>query len=151
MYVPMPICLDLCFHNPMCLDLCSLHAFYYIPCACALHATFVCLDLGYVCHAMCYCNPFVTLSFFLVFWPSVRTRSKPYGLCHHPYTKAHINGFGSSNLHVYLCLLLCFMLVLAFLVLGFAALDALSGHVVVWLHSTPMRPCLDVTTWDALP
>jgi len=44
-----------------------------------------------------------------------------------------------------------FMLMLASLVLGFATLDALSGRVVVWLHSTPMRPCLDVTTWDALP
>ena len=25
----------------------------------------------------------------------VRTRSTPYGLYHHPYTKAHIKGFGS--------------------------------------------------------
>ena len=70
MYVPMPICLYLCFHMPTCLDLRSLHAFSYIPCACALHAMFVCLDLGYVCHAMRYCSPFVALSFFLVFWPS---------------------------------------------------------------------------------
>ena len=44
-----------------------------------------------------------------------------------------------------------FMLVLASLVLGFAMLDALSGFVVVWLHSTPMRSHLDVTIWDALP
>ena len=43
------------------------------------------------------------------------------------------------------------MLVLASLVLGFAMLDALSKLVVVWLHSTPMRPCLGVTTWDASP
>ena len=35
------------------------------------------------------------------------------------------------------------MLVLAFLVLGFAMLDALSGFVVVWLHLTPMMSCLD--------
>ena len=70
MYVAMPICLDLCFHMPMCVDLRYVHAFYYIPSACALHAMFVCLDLGYVCHAMCYCSPFVTLSFFLVFLPS---------------------------------------------------------------------------------
>ena len=65
----MPVCLDLCFHMPMCLDLCSLHALYYLSCACALHAMFVHLDLGYVCHAMCYCSPFVSLSFFLMFWP----------------------------------------------------------------------------------
>ena len=48
-----------------------------------------------------------------------------------------------------LCLLLCFMLVLASLVLGFAMLDALHGLDLVWLHPTPMRPCLDVTIWEA--
>ena len=41
------------------------------------------------------------------------------------------------------------MLVLASLVLGFAMLDALGGYVVVWLHPTPRRPCLDETTWEA--
>ena len=69
MYVSLPICLCICFQMPLCLDLCSLHALFYIPCSCALHAMFVCLDLGYICHAMCYCSPFVALSFFLVFWP----------------------------------------------------------------------------------
>ena len=54
-------------------------------------------------------------------------------------------------LHVYVCLLLCFMPVIASLVLGFATLDALNGFVVVWLLPTPMRPCLDVTIWDTLP
>ena len=39
----------------------------------------------------------------------------------------------------------------ASLVQGFTTLDALSGFVVVWLHPTPIRPCLDVTIWDALP
>ena len=75
----------------------------------------------------------------------VGTRSRPYGLCHHPYTLAHIKGFGSSYLHVYVCLLLCFMFMLASLVLGFATVDALSEFMVVWLCLTPMRPCLDVT------
>ena len=79
----------------------------------------------------------------------VRTQSRPYGLCHHPYTKAHIRGFGSSYLHVYACLLLCFMLVLASLVLGFAMLNAFHRLDLVWLHPTPMRPCLDVTIWEA--
>ena len=88
---------------------------------------------------------------FLCFGLMVRTRSWPYGLCHCLYTKAHIKGFGSSYLYVYACLLLCFMLVLASLVLGFAMLDALSRFVVVWLHPVPMRPYLDVTTWDASP
>ena len=58
-------------------------------------------------------------------------------------------GLDHSYLHVYVCLLLCFMSVLAFLVLGFATFDTFSGFVVVWLHSTSMRPCLGVTTWDA--
>ena len=48
----------------------------------------------------------------------------------------HIKGFKSSYLHVYVFLLLCFMLVLASLVLGFATLDALSGHVVVVTSDT---------------
>ena len=47
------------------------------------------------------------------------------------------------------CLLICFMLVLASLVLGFAMLNALSGFVVVWLRPTPIRPCLGVTTSEA--
>ena len=60
-------------------------------------------------------------------------------------------GLDHLYLHVYACLLLCLMLVLAFLVLGFAMFDALSGFVVVWLYSMPTRPCLGVTTWDASP
>ena len=88
---------------------------------------------------------------FLCFGLLVRTRSRRYGLCHCPYTLAHIKGFGSPYLHVYTCLLLCFMIVLASLVLGFAMLDALNGFVFMWLHLTLMRPCLDVTIWDALP
>ena len=54
---------------PMYLDLYSLHPLYYLPCVCALHAMFVFLDLGYVCHVMSYCSTFVALFFFLVFWP----------------------------------------------------------------------------------
>ena len=88
---------------------------------------------------------------FLCFGLLVRTQSRPYGLCHCPYTLAYIKGFGSPTLHVYACLLLCFMLVLASLILDFAMLDALSGFVVAWLHLTPLRPCLDVTIWDASP
>ena len=49
------------------------------------------------------------------------------------------------------CLLLCFMPVLAFLVLGFAMLNALHVYMVVWLRPMLMRPCLDVTIRDALP
>ena len=60
-------------------------------------------------------------------------------------------GLDHPYLHVYAYLLLCFMHMIAFLILGFATLDALSRLVVMWLHPTPMRPCLDVTTWDASP
>ena len=65
----MLLCLYLCFHMLVYLDLHSLHVSCYFSCACALYAMFVCLDLDYVCHDMCYCSPFVALSFFLVFWP----------------------------------------------------------------------------------
>ena len=148
----MPICLKLSFHMPMWLYLCSLHALCYLPCACVLHTLFICLGLNLVCHAMCYFSPFIPFyRNFLCFGLMIRTRSRPYGLCHCPYTKAHIKRFGPSYLHVYACLLLCFMLMLTSLVLGFTTLDALSRFMVVWLHLTLMRPCLDVTIWDASP
>ena len=60
-------------------------------------------------------------------------------------------GLDHPYLHVYACLHLCFMLVLASLILGFATFDALSRYVVVWLHPMPKRSCLDVTTWEASP
>ena len=62
-----------------------------------------------------------------------------------------LKGLDHLYLHVYVCLLLCFMLVLASLVQGFATLDTFSGFVVMRLHPMPMRPCLDVTIWDASP
>ena len=65
-------------------------------------------------------------------WPTSKSLDHPY-------------------LHVYTCLLQCFMLMLAYLVLGFVTLDALSECVVMWLHSTPIRPCLDVIAWNASP
>ena len=46
-------------------------------------------------------------------------------------------GLDHPYLHVYACLLLRFMLVLASFILGFSTLDAFSGFVVVWLHLTP--------------
>ena len=88
---------------------------------------------------------------FLCFGLLVQTQSRPCGLCHSLYTLAHINGFRSPHLHFYACLLLCFMLMLASLVLGFATLDALNWFMVVWLRPMPMRPCLDVTIWGASP
>ena len=69
-HISMLICVDRCAYMPMCSDPCSLHALYYLPCACALHAMFVCLDLGYVCHAMCYYSlfvPFIAFSCVLAY------------------------------------------------------------------------------------
>ena len=60
-------------------------------------------------------------------------------------------GLDHLYLHVYACLLLCFMLVLASLVLGFAMFGALRGIDLVWLHSMPVRPCSEVTIWEASP
>ena len=68
---------------------------------------------------------------FLCFSLMARTQSTPYGLCHRPGTSAHIKGFGSPYLDVYAFLLLCFMLVLASLVLGFAILNTVYGCVVI--------------------
>ena len=88
---------------------------------------------------------------FLRFGLLVRTWSRPCGFYHRPYTLAHIKGFRSPYSHVYACLFLCLISMFAFLILGFATFDALSGFVVVWLQLTPMRPCVDVTTLDASP
>ena len=89
-------------------------------CLCASHLVYVlrpCAILALVCHAMCYFSHFIPFyRIFLCFGLMVRTRSRPYGLCHRPYTKAHIKGFRSSYLHVYACLLLCFMLMLTSLI-----------------------------------
>ena len=60
-----------------------------------------------------------------------------------------LKGLDHPYLHIYVCLLSYFTVVLTSLALGFAMFDTLSGFVVLWLHSMPTRPCLDVTTWDA--
>ena len=68
---------------------------------------------------------------FLYFGLMLKTRSRPYGLCHRPYTKAHIKGFGSP-LFACLCLLAFMHYAYVFsLVLGFAMLDTFSGFVAV--------------------
>ena len=64
------IWLDPCLHMLYAIfQSLSSHALCYLPYACVLNAMFVCLDLGYVCHAICYCSPFIALSLFLVLWP----------------------------------------------------------------------------------
>ena len=56
MHISMLICVDRCVYM---LGSMFSTCLYYLPCSCMLHAMFVCLDLGYVCHAVCYCSPFV--------------------------------------------------------------------------------------------
>ena len=139
-------CLDLHAYMLVSLLLCSLHVLCCFPCACALHAMFVCLDLGYVCHAMYYCSPFVhfvTSSCVLAYWFGPDLNHMFFVIVHTPWPVS--KGLDHPYLHVYACLLLCFMFVLASLVLGFAVLDALHGLDLVWLCPTPMRPCSDVT------
>ena len=48
-------------------------------------------------------------------------------------------GLDHPYLHVYACLLLCFMFVLASLILAFAMSSALHKLDLVWLHPTSMR------------
>ena len=93
MLISMLICVDRCVYM-----LRSMFSICFMPSS-------MCLGLDLVCHAMCYCSIFIPFyRIFLCFGLMVRTRSRAYGLCHHPYTKAHIKGFGSSYLHVYACL-----------------------------------------------
>ena len=101
----MLICPNLCSYIPICPDLQLSH----LPCARVLRAMFLCLYLGYVCLATCYCSPSIALPFFLVFWTCGQnliytlwslSSSIYLGL----YQKVWI-----TRLHVYACLLLCFI------------------------------------------
>ena len=140
-----------------CLDRCSLHALCYHLCACVLHAMFMCLGLDLVCHAMCYCIPFVHFIVFscvLAQWLGPDLDPMIFVIVHtsRPTSKGLDHPICMSILACfYASMLLCFMLVLASLVLGFAMLDTFHGLDLVWLHLTPMRPCLDVTIWEASP
>ena len=137
-------------HKPTCLFPCLyvLYALCHLPCACALYAMFVCLSLDLVCHVMCYCSPFVpfiTSSCVSAYWFGLDL--DPIGFVvvqtPRPTSKGLDHPIFKSMLA---CLLLCFMPVSTSLVLGFAMLEALHKLDLVWLHPTPMRPCLDVTT-----
>ena len=111
-YVSMPTYLDLCFHMPMCLDLFSLHAIFYLPCAYALHAMFVCLDLSYVCHAMCYSSPFIpfiAFSCILAYWVGSDLDPMVFVIIHTPWpiSKVLIILFACLFLLAYILYALC--------------------------------------------
>ena len=115
------------FHVLVCTMPClcaQTQAMFVMPCAIvvllSLCFSFLCFGLmvSAVCTMPCLyaqtqamfvmpCAIIVLLSLcfsFLCFGLMVRARSRPYGLCHCPYTKTHIKGFGSP-LFACLCLL----------------------------------------------
>ena len=143
----------------MCMFLCLLVLIYVFTCfilssMCLCAPCHVCVPrprLCLSCHVLLqlFCSFY---RIFFVFWPNGQdpiqtlwSLSSPIHQCPHQKSSDH------SYLHVYACLLLCFMLVLASLVLGFAMLGTLRRLDLVWLHPTPMRPCSDVTIQEASP
>ena len=116
------------------------------PCHVCVPRPRLCLS----CHVLLwpFCR-FVLLSCVLAYWFGPDLDPMVFVTVHTPWPTS--KGLDHPYLHVYASLLLCFMHMIAFLILGFATLDALSGLVVMWLHPTSMRPCLDVTTWNASP
>ena len=112
----------------------------------------MCLGLDLFCHAMCYCSPFVPfIAFSCVLAKWLRLDLDPMVLVIIHTPRPTSKGLDHSYLHVYACLLLCFTLTLASLILGFAMFGTFYGLDIVWLHPTPMRPCLDVTILEASP
>ena len=103
----------LSFHMFTCTFLCLYAQIYVFTCLCAwiyvlcmlyvIFHMFVCSKPCSSCHVLL--QPFCSFVSFLCFGIIVRTQSRPYGLCHRPYTKTHIKGFGSS-LFACLCLLI---------------------------------------------
>ena len=110
------------------------------PCACALHAmTLFVVPCAIVALLSLYLS-------FLSFGLLVRIQSRPmvFVIVHTPWPIS--KGLDHLDFHVFACLLLCFMLVLASLVLGFAMFDALHGLDFIWLHLMPMRHFSGVIT-----
>ena len=69
----------------------------------------VCLDLGYVCHAICYCSPFVafvSFSYILTCWLGLDLDPVVFIIIHTP--RPISKEFGSPYFHIYACLLLCY-------------------------------------------
>ena len=167
MYVSMPICLDLCFHMHVCFYAYmsrsmfthayvtgSMFSTCFMLCSMCLRASCrVCVSrprLYLSCHLLLqpFCH-FVFLFCILAYQFKPNLDPMAFVIVHTPWPTS--KGLDHPYLHVYTCFLPCFMLVITSIFLGFTMLDALCGFVVVWLLPTPMRPCLDVTIWDASP
>ena len=133
-------CLRVCFYAYMSRSMFS-HAYvlgsmfskcFMISFMCLYAPYHVCVCLS--CHVLLqpFCR-FVFLSCVLTYWFKPDLDPLVFVTVHTPWPTS--KGLDHPCLHVYACLLLCFMLLIASLVLGFARLDAHSGFVVVWLHS----------------
>ena len=145
----------LSFYMFTCMFLCLYVQIYVFTCLCAwiyvlymLYAIFHVLVRSILClcaqiQAMFVmpCAIVALLSLylsFLCFGLLVWTRSRPYGLCHYPYTLAHIKGFGSflfcmSMLACFCALCLCWPLL-------FQALPRLMPLASLWLCGYTRRP-----------
>ena len=107
--ISMLICVDRCVYMlRLMFSTCFMSS---SMCLCASRHVYVlrprpCLSCHLLLYPFCsfYRIFFFFFFFFCVFGLMVRTRSGPYGICHRPYTKAHIKGFGSP-LFACLCLL----------------------------------------------
>ena len=155
------------FYMFRCMFLCLYVQIYVSTCLCAwIYVLYLFYTISHVlvCSMPCLCaqaqSLFVMpraivallslLCLFFVFWPiGLNLIQTLWYLSSFIHQGPHQRVWIIPILHVYACLLLCFILILASLDLGFATLDAFSGFMVMWLHPMPMRPCLDVTTWDA--
>ena len=102
MHISMLICVDRCVYMlRLMFCTCFMPSSMCLRVSCYVYVLRPRPFLSY--HVLLY--PFCSFyCIFLSFGLMVRTRSRPYGLCHHPYTKVHIKGFGSF-LFACLCLL----------------------------------------------
>ena len=155
------ICLHACFYTYMSTSMFS-HAYVHgstfstcfflysmclcTPCHVCMPRPRICLSCHVVLQPFC---RFIFLSYILAYWFKPDLDLVVFFIVYTPWPTS--KGLDNLYLQVYACLFLCFRFVLASLVLGFVMFETLNGFVVVWLHSTPTRPCLDVTIWDASP
>ena len=162
MYIYMFTCMLLCLYvqiyvfTYLCaqvfFSICSMLFLTLDQYACLLLAMFMCLGLGFVCHVMCYCSPFVpfiTSSCVLAYWFGLDLDLMVFVIVHTPRST-------SKDLDHLICMsmLACFYalcLCQPFLSQAFPCLMPSASLNLVWLHPTPIRPYLDMTIWVASP
>ena len=133
----MLICPDLFFHMLMCLDLYAACFILSSMCLCAPCHVYVprprlCLSCRVLLQPFC-C--FIFFSCVLAYQLGHDLDLMVFVIIRTPWPIS--KGLDHPCLHVYACMLLCFTLMLASFVLGFATLDTLSG---LWLCDYIRRP-----------